>query len=637
MQNGFGNTFLRYLESHFDESISKYVDKWLKEHLSDLGFNPVDKKHIKLKKLEFCSVRIADRGDLKIGFDLSIRVTARALLRDLWDESNLFETDIENKWFKMTFNANLANELSDIYILSFAPYEPAKRAKHNPVNGDLLPNLYEIKDYERFATEFIRKNIDKNYDGSYVIPIIDIAKKAGLEVWDYKFAGKRRPYGRIFFEDSEFECFDMETDEKITTAVKKNTICVDVTLNKTESANKTNITIAHEFSHFMLHRKAFLFHRLVEDDLVEFADFVNGPMEAKGFDKDVISKMEIQASVMAPILLMPRKALVEYTKSIYNDHFVFGGNDDVLLFIEDIIRRVAKHFGVTQYSARKRLKECGFFQKVEAMVWIDGKYIKPFAYAKGSLAYDETFLLSAKQLEQIHQNEKILKHLALSKYLFVDNHLVFNSRKYLRENSKGELVMTDYALHNAHKCCLKFKLVNESKSEFDPLIIDSLFRDANKALAFNLTIAQNEALKCKYNNNSFNNYLANVREAKSQLSVITTYQEALRFLIKFQGMSQQELADASGIALSTIKRYLRTEGDMSKPSKKAAVRLCVGLQLCDELAIMLCEIIGHSFNARDEVDKTYLMIFKTMSQVRISQVEKVLKQLSKEEILDLQA
>lgn len=130
MQNGFGNTFLRYLESPFDESISKYVDKWLKEHLKDLGFNPVDKKHIKLKKLEFCSVRIADRGVLKIGFDLSIRVTARALLRDLWDESNLFETDIENKWFKMTFNANLANKLSDIYILSFAPYEPAKRAKH---------------------------------------------------------------------------------------------------------------------------------------------------------------------------------------------------------------------------------------------------------------------------------------------------------------------------------------------------------------------------------------------------------------------------------------------------------------------------------------------------------------------------
>lgn len=634
MRNEFGNTFLNYLSTNFDEPINKYVDKWLKEHLHELGYHPVDKKHISLKKLEFITVRIADRGGLKIGFDLLIRVTARALVKDLWDPSNFVETDIDNQWFKMTFNATLDNDLSDIYIIAFSRYEPQKRAKHNPVDGDLLPDLYEIKEYEKFAIDYIRKNVDKNYDGSYAIPIVDLAKKCGLQVWNYKFAGKRRPYGRIFFEDSEFECFDMETNELITTGVDANTICVDVTANKNEANNKPNITIAHELSHFILHRKAFFFHRLVQDDLVEFADFRSGPMEAKGFDQDVIDKMEIQASVMAPVLLMPRKALIEYTKSIYNDHIVIGGKDDVLIFIEDVIRRVAEHFGVTNYAARKRLKECGFFQKVDAMVWIDGKYIKPFAYAKGSLAYDETFILSAKQLEQIYQNEKIRKHLAHSKYLFVDNHLVFNSSKYIRR-SGNDLVMTDYARHNAEKCCLKFKLVNETKSEFDPLIIDSLFRDANKLLAYNLALATNESLKSKYNENTHRNYLANVREAKSKLSAITEYQEAIRFLMDYQKMSQQELADACGISLSSLKRYLRKEGDMSKPGKKAAVRLCIGLQLCEDLAIMLCEIIGHTFNERDELDKTYLMIFQTMQQHHIKKVEGVLKLLGKENAIDL--
>ena len=632
--SGFGNTFLNYLKNNFDEPIRKYTEKWLREHLHELGYSPVDKKNIRLKSLDYCSVRIADRGNLKIGFDLSIKVTARALLRDLFDPTNFIETDIENKWFKMTFNATLANDLSDIYILAFTPYEPQKRAKHNPVDGDLLPTLYEIKDYEKFAIDFIRKNVDKNYDGSQVIPIIDLAKKCGLEVWDYKFAGKRKPYGRIFFEDSEFECYDMDTNEKITSGVRANTICVDVTLNKTEAANKTFVTVAHELSHYMLHRTAFMFQRLVQDDLVEFADYRNGPMEAKGFEKDIIDKMEIQASVMANVLLMPRKALIEYTKSIYNDHIVIGGKDDILLFIEDIIRRVAKEFNVTQYAARKRLKECGFFQKADAMVWIDNHYVKPFAYAKGSLEYDETFLLSARQLEQIFQNEKLKKHLKNSKYLFVDNHLVFNSPKYIKRYG-NDLIMTDYARHNADKCCLKFKLVNASQNEFDHLVIDSLFRDANKALAFNLTIATNENLKSKYNENTRNNFLANVREAKSKLSAITEYQEAIRFLCEYQKMSQQELADASGISLSTIKRYLRKDGDMSKPSKKAAVRLCVGLQLCEELAIMLCEIIGHSFNPRDDMDNAYLMIFQTMSQVHIDRVIKVMEQIGKENILDI--
>ena len=634
MSNESGNTFLNYLKTHFDEPIEKYVEKWLKDHLHEMGFMPVDKKHIKLKKLEFCSVRIADRGDLKIGFDLSIRVTARALLHDLFDPTNLFETDIENKWFKMTFNATLANELSDIYILSFAPYEPAKRSKHNPIDGDLLPNLFEIKEYEKFAIEYIRKHVDKNYDGSYVIPIIDLAKKCGLEVWDYKFAGKRRPYGRIFFEDSEFRCFDMETDEEITTGVSANTICVDVTLNKTESTNKTNVTIAHELSHYMLHRTAFLFQRLVNDDLVEFADFIKGPMEAKGFDAEVIDKMEIQASVMAPILLMPRKALIEYTKSIYNDHIVIGGNDDILLFIEDVIRRVAKHFNVTQYAARKRLKECGFFQKADAMVWIDGKYIKPFAYAKGSLEYDETFILSAKQLIQIYQNDKLKKHLAHSKFLFVDNHLVLNSHKYIKRVG-NELVMTDYARHNAHKCCLKFKLVNDSKNQFDPLLIDSLFRDANRALAFNLTVAKNDVLKSKYNENSHRNYLANVNEVKAKLTTITSYYEAIRYLKEYQKMSIEELARETELSTSTIKRYLRDSGDMSKPNKAATIRLAIAFQLCEELAIMFCEILGVTFNRKNEDDLTYLMVFQTMSQHPIGQVKKVLTNLNKEHLLEL--
>ena len=43
MRNEFGNTFLNYLSTHFDEPINKYVDKWLKEHLHELGYQPVDK------------------------------------------------------------------------------------------------------------------------------------------------------------------------------------------------------------------------------------------------------------------------------------------------------------------------------------------------------------------------------------------------------------------------------------------------------------------------------------------------------------------------------------------------------------------------------------------------------------------
>ena len=42
-------------------------------------------------------------------------------------------------------------------------------------------------------------------------------------------------------------------------------------------------------------------------------DFQNTAETYEKQYQDVIDKMEIQASVMAPVLLMPRKALIEYT------------------------------------------------------------------------------------------------------------------------------------------------------------------------------------------------------------------------------------------------------------------------------------------------------------------------------------
>ncbi len=632
MQNGSRNTFLNFLILNFKDKIDEYVGGWLKDHLDKLGYKAIDKSRIKLNSSEFITVRMADKCGDEIRCDLVLVVSFHALVLNPYNHFDIIETNFDNKWLKLTFEATLENDSLTIRISSLEPYKKPKRAKHNPVDGDLLPKLMDVKDYEKFALDYIRKNVDKNYDGSYAIPILDLAKKCGLEVWDYKFAGKRRPYGRLFLVDSEFECFDMDTNELITTEIRANSICVDVTANKQDSSNKANVTIAHELSHFILHKKAFLFQRLVQDDLVEFADYYHQLMDAKGFDKDIIEKMEIQATIMGPILLMPRKALIDYTKSIYHNHIVVG-KDDILIYIESIIRNVAHHFGVTIYAARKRMKECGFFQKADAFVFIDEGYIKPFAYAKGSLAYDETFLLSTKQLERIYNNEKLRKHLKNSKYLFVDNHLVFNAPKYIKRDSNGVLVMTDFALHHADKCCLKFKLVNENNGCMNSFIDDSLYRDANKLLSYNLTIAKNDDVCSKYNENTHKRYLANIREVKSKLEGFNEFQDALKFLIEYQDMSQQELANCSGLSLSTIKRYLRKDEEGTTPGKQATIRLCIGLQLCEELAVLLCNIIGHPLNPKNEDDKTCLMVFQTLSQHSLVTVAKVLHNLGKEHII----
>ncbi len=627
----FSNKFLTYIQTFYDTAIEDFLNEWIIDNYVDLKLKPINKKSIKLNSIDYLFANIGDKNDTEIEFELIVDATFR--LKQMQYDMAIIESNSPHYWIKLSFVGSIDDYFDSLTIKNVELYTEKKDMK-SPINGDLLPKIYGVKEYEKFAINYIRKHVDKDYDGSYAIPIIELIKKCGIDLWDYRFEGEHRPLGRIFFVDSEFKCYDRETKKVVVSGVHANTICVDFMHNVLEAENKDKITLAHELAHFMLHRKSFFFQRLIEEDMVGFDEYRSGGMIAKGFDKSIVDRMEIQASLMAPIILMPRKALIEYTKSIYDD-YAKKYDDDVVLFIEEIIRDVANHFEVTNYAARRRLKECGFFQKVDAMVWIDGKYIKPFAFTKGSLEYDETFLLTSKQLQQIFDNQKLRKHLRNSKYLFVENHLVVNSAKYLSVDDNGEIILSKYARHHADKCCLKFKLVNETNGDLNPLNADSLFRDAAKALAFNLTIASNENVKSKYNESCHKNFMLNLREAKSQLEKFDNFQDALRYLIEFQDMSQQELANASGLSITTIKRYLRKSGDMSKPSKGAAFRLCIGLQLCEEIAIPFCKLMGVTFNDRDENDKTCLMILQTMSQCTLPQVERVIGNLNKYSILEI--
>ena len=99
------------------------------------------------------------------------------------------------------------------------------------------------------------------------------------------------------------------------------------------------------------------------------------------------------------------------------------------------------------------------------------------------------------------------------------------------------------------------------------------------------------------------------------------FEDVLKFLIKYQKMSQQELADAIGVSRKTVERWVRKDEKGTLPTdKKSFVKMCIGLKLCRELSLVLANKLGISFDEFDDADNLYLMILSHMTTLSLPQI-----------------
>lgn len=112
-----------------------------------------------------------------------------------------------------------------------------------------------------------------------------------------------------------------------------------------------------------------------------------------------------------------------------------------------------------EQQAYERLLDVGIHEAAGVDNWVDGKYSRPFHFAKGSLQKDETFTISTASFSHklLLSNQELFMDLFEGKYVFVENHVVLNDPIYIKKNHNHDLVLTEYARLNLEKCAVKFK------------------------------------------------------------------------------------------------------------------------------------------------------------------------------------
>ena len=178
---------------------------------------------------------------------------------------------------------------------------------------------------------------------------------------------------------------------------------------------------------------------------------------ASAVAKSATELMEKQANQLTPRIQMPAEPFKVKAKE-YIGRFMREANaahpNEVM---EEVITALETDFAVSRQAAKIRLVELGFDEAIGSYTYLDGHYVKPHSFRKGTLKVNQTFSISAQDAAiERFLNPELRKLTESGDYLFVDNHFVYNAPLYVQRDEYGRLDLTSYARSHMDECCLVF-------------------------------------------------------------------------------------------------------------------------------------------------------------------------------------
>jgi hypothetical protein len=263
--------------------------------------------------------------------------------------------------------------------------------------------------------------------------------------------------------------------------------------------------------------------------------------------------------------------------------------------MEKVIKALEVSFGVSKQAAKIRLVELGFEEAIGTYTYLDGHYVKPHGFSKGSIKINQTFSLSAQDaaIERFINPE--LRALTDSgDYLFVDNHFVYNSPLYVEYDENGKLDLTGYARSHMDECCLVFDMSITTK--LDNIYHTTCFLNREPSdITFSIKF-----------HNGFENApqerqvemrkRVQAEELEIRRKMTDDPEQCMDLLLEWRNMNYTDLGLEIDRDPKTISRTVNGE---TKPKVETAALICFGLHLSPVISNKLMEVLGCPLKAMD--------------------------------------
>ncbi|ETA80560.1 ImmA/IrrE family metallo-endopeptidase [Youngiibacter fragilis] len=590
-------SFTDYISSRFYNEFYTAIEKYIEENPNNLGLDLKNVKHIgeiSLSEMEVKYVLVRDLPELKIEFDVIVDAEIEVTEGDYhYDDYDLF-----NKWFLLRCSGDLEHSLDDFAIREISLYSQKNKNPH-PLSDSLVPYI-KREQLDTAAHDFLKKYYPEALKKPMPLEPEVLAEKMGLEVILRDITEDLSVFGQIFFHDSEAEFYDPDEGECISTSVRARTIFVDPKAYFLRNLGAVNNTIVHECVHWDKHRKAFELERLYNSSATKIKCQVAGGI--KNSNKEATDWMEWQANALAPRIQMPLAMFKTKAFEFIKEFRQQSGIIELIDVMEPVIDALATFFCVSRIAAKIRMIDAGFEEAIGTYTYLDGHYVKPHGFSKGSIKINQTFSLSAQDaaIERFINPE--LRALTDSgDYLFIDNHFVYNSPLYVERDENGRLDLTGYARSHMDECCLVFDMSITSK-------VDNIYHTT----CFLNREPSDITFGIKFHNGFENapqerqiqmRKKIQAEELEIRKQMTDDPEQCMDLLLAWRKMNYTDLGLEIDRDPKTISRTVKGE---TNPKVETAALICFGLNLPPVISMKLMEVLGCKLNPMKYPDHQWI-------------------------------
>ena len=481
-----------------------------------------------------------------------------------------------------------------------------ERIRCNMLLDDYLVPIMSKRAFDLIAEEMLDKYYNHISGVSCKIDGKRIAKEMGYDIQYLRLSLSGDIKSKLIFDRKDVVVYDND-DKRVTMLIPANTILVDSSL--IDSDNLDNVII-HECVHAYLHHTFYFIQSLYRSmngtEKPEFLDYFYSPTQ-----QGCVRWMETQANSITRRIQMP---VYDTTDTIINfmDNF-----EDELTFADyrELIDHIKVKYGVSRYSAKKRIIELGWKEVRGVYVYCTAGYVEDHEVDM-SLPLNYTYTLPLRCIAQIFgESSEFAALISSNRYNYIDGHMCRNDEKYIIKEYGVPFGLTEYAKHNMSECCISFKQIYVDQTY--SYTFGELNKEDLKAIVeYALNIEQKNKLRRAMEERKTDSENLREKETNNPLG------EAVKFHMKRCGVTEDVLADRSGLGISTITKLRGGK----KVKLETILAFSVALELERPFLIDLMNKANVQFDAGNPVHNMYITILELLPDANVFQINEFLKE-----------
>ena len=599
-----GRSFTEYVANRFYNDLFAAVGSYVEGNYASLDLRSYAVKYIDSAVLSDITIKrayVGDSDDMRITFDVALEAEIEVYEVDRHHDNS----DVCNRWLLVKCGADLTQHLDDFRILGVYPYSQ-KACMERPLDDNLVPYIKPEK-LDEAAADFLSRNYPKALLEPMAIDVADLAHEMGLTIERHHITKDFSVFGQIFFADCDAELYDIETDTAVHQLIKAKTIVVDPKAFFLRNIGSVNNTIVHECVHWDRHRKVFELERLYNSEATQIKCMViGGVKDSKA--RTATDHMEWQANSLAPRIQMPIDQFKTKATAFIQKYRREFGDVPLVDIMEPVIEELATFFCVSRQAAKIRMVDAGYQEAIGAFTYIDGHYVRPHAFKKGSVEKCQTYSIGVDDAAFVALSDMRLRDQAgKGVYVYVDSHFCLNDPKYIINDETGRVVMTEYARLHIDECCLAFDLKVKSKNKYGEQYYKEcvLYRDVNSGIEFQVAFSgeANKDIMAKADA-----ILGLEVHTQNMINAMPPkFGDALIYLMKLSKQSVESLAENARMDVKMLQR-MRNDPDYPK-NIESVVAVCIGMHLQPEVSSELMKRSGFSLRLAQSESHLFYKFF----------------------------